>query len=456
MVLIGRGARDAWVGLGITIFAGAIRLVNLGQPAREVFDEQFYARDGCWYVFRDAARCGLVGAPPEVHPPMGKWLLALGIRLFGFEPFGARILPWLAGVLAVALIFALAKRLTGRLAPAAVASLFLAIDPLHFVHSRLAHLDIFLVVFILAMFLLVVMASEKQGSGYFQLLLGGAIASGAALATKWTALPFCALAAVLAWRWHGPLSDRDRDPSRSDLTNNPYIAITTMTVVPLLVYVVSYIGRIEASVSAWFGVFWRQQTYMFDYLLKELPPHLYESKPWEWVIGQGPILYEFQILEGGFEEVLAAGNPLLYPLALAAVGFAAAAAYRSRGLDRFPTLIAMGFLVGVGPWVVIALFGRGHLFLYYLIPSLPFMALAVGYAFTFDSRLLKGLVSGLLILSGLLLAFLYPIIVSRRLAPPDWESRHLFHDVCPKETEPPGNNEDLEELLELACRPPVR
>ena len=36
-------------------------------------------------------------APTPVHPPLGKWLIALGIRIFGMNPVGWRIGAAVAG-----------------------------------------------------------------------------------------------------------------------------------------------------------------------------------------------------------------------------------------------------------------------------------------------------------------------------------------------------------------------
>ena len=75
----------------ITLVSLALRLFNLGTPKGFVFDEVYYV-DGA----RDYLAHGVEvsGDDPEfvVHPPVGKWLIALGIKLFGDNEFG-----WLLG-----------------------------------------------------------------------------------------------------------------------------------------------------------------------------------------------------------------------------------------------------------------------------------------------------------------------------------------------------------------------
>jgi dolichyl-phosphate-mannose--protein O-mannosyl transferase len=66
----------------ITFVAFLMRIFNLGTPKGLVFDEVYYV-DGA----RDYLKYGveLTKGAPEfvVHPPVGKWLIALGIKIRG-------------------------------------------------------------------------------------------------------------------------------------------------------------------------------------------------------------------------------------------------------------------------------------------------------------------------------------------------------------------------------------
>jgi 4-amino-4-deoxy-L-arabinose transferase-like glycosyltransferase len=80
------------IGVGaIALAALILRLLHLGTPKGFVFDEVYYV-DGA----RDYLKYGVevTGADPEfvVHPPVGKWLIALGIKLFGDNEFGWRFM----------------------------------------------------------------------------------------------------------------------------------------------------------------------------------------------------------------------------------------------------------------------------------------------------------------------------------------------------------------------------
>ncbi|MGH2695207.1 MAG: glycosyltransferase family 39 protein, partial [Actinomycetota bacterium] len=101
---------DALVLTTVTVVAGLLRFYRLSDPRSEMFDEVYYAKDACFYTFGTADLCDAEAPPTEVHPPLGKWLLAAGIRLFGYDAFGWRVVAALAGALTVALLFLLARR----------------------------------------------------------------------------------------------------------------------------------------------------------------------------------------------------------------------------------------------------------------------------------------------------------------------------------------------------------
>ena len=76
--------------LGVALLAALFRLPRLGYPGEEFFDEVYHAKTALQY---------LNGEPPTewVHPPTAKLLIAVGVSLFGYEPWAWRLVPALAG-----------------------------------------------------------------------------------------------------------------------------------------------------------------------------------------------------------------------------------------------------------------------------------------------------------------------------------------------------------------------
>ena len=101
--------RTAWLLtalLGIGAFA--LRLWDLGYPSDLLFDEAYYPPEA-----RELLEWGHEynrGYTFIVHPPLGKWLIAGGIGLFGYDSFGWRFPSAVAGSLAVVVLALLARR----------------------------------------------------------------------------------------------------------------------------------------------------------------------------------------------------------------------------------------------------------------------------------------------------------------------------------------------------------
>lgn len=226
--------------IGIGLLAFALRLWHLGKPHAFSFDETYYAKDA-WsmahfgyvraYVgsandkILDGTTTGLWKDSPSmiVHPELGKWLIALGEKAFGMDPFGWRIASAVVGALMVVVMCRLGRRLTGSTTLGCVAGLLLSLDGLQFVLSRLALLDIFLAFFLLCAVACLVNDREWHRARLARLapepghspigwgpvrgllfrpwLLLGGVSFGLALGTKWTALYPMAAFGILVWLW---------------------------------------------------------------------------------------------------------------------------------------------------------------------------------------------------------------------------------------------------------------
>jgi dolichyl-phosphate-mannose-protein mannosyltransferase len=233
--LVSWGASLAVAGLALFL-----RLWDLGTPKKFEFDETYYAKDAWSLVNHGYVRQYVDGANEKildgtttgiwkddpsliVHPEVGKWLIALGEKAFGMDPFGWRISAVVAGTLMVLVMCRLARRLTGSTLLGCVAGLLLTVDGLHFVLSRLALLDIFLALFMLLGVTCMVVDRDwhrdrmariqkepvtdtaswgpVRGLLYRPWLLWSGLFWGLAVGTKWTALFPMAAFGVMVWVW---------------------------------------------------------------------------------------------------------------------------------------------------------------------------------------------------------------------------------------------------------------
>nr|WP_249287897.1 phospholipid carrier-dependent glycosyltransferase [Mobiluncus curtisii] len=163
-----RGDREylwGWLGpLVVSILVFLTRVVRLDAIKTLVFDETYYVKDAYGLIKRgyevqwpkDYDSTFLTGSfktPLEgafvVHPTVGKWLIGLGIKLFGNQPFGWRIAVCIAGAVAVYLVGRIVWELFGNARMATLASVLMGLDGVQIALSRTAILDIILEMFIL-------------------------------------------------------------------------------------------------------------------------------------------------------------------------------------------------------------------------------------------------------------------------------------------------------------------
>jgi dolichyl-phosphate-mannose-protein mannosyltransferase len=392
------------VPVAVVAVAAGLRFWNLSQPSRTYGDEGWYALDAYGYLggathaeSPDDPTYRIDGEATWVHPPLGKWLIALGIGPLGFHPFDWRVMPALFGVAAVLLLYLLALELWGSVRWAGLASGLLALDGLHIVQSRIAMLDAFLSTFVLAGIYLVVLDLRRMrrdpqgrierwfGSRY---LLGAGLCLGGAAATKWSGLYGLALAALLAVRWsvrapgtpRNPVEPGRRVPGESGRRGlgdraprrGPWTLPAAFVLVPLGVYLLAYWQLFAEHGPDLLG-FLGLQARMFGHGLHHAVRDAGSSSAWGWPLLLRPIRYFPSELARGAarREVLAVGNPVLWWGFLALLPVSLDAALRRR--DPGARLALAGYGAMYLPWLA---FSRTQ-FLYYMTPAIPFMCLAV-------------------------------------------------------------------------------
>ena len=121
------------------------------------FDEIYHVRTAYEHLH---------GAEPYeiTHPPLGKILIAIGIKIFGMTPFGWRFMGTLFGIMMLPLMYAFAKRIFGNSFIAAAAMLLMTFDFMHFTQTRIATIDSFAVFFIMLMYYFMYIYYEDRKS----------------------------------------------------------------------------------------------------------------------------------------------------------------------------------------------------------------------------------------------------------------------------------------------------
>ena len=138
----------------IVAIAAVLRLVGLSTPKGYIFDEVYYPTDA-WDMLThgvewDSEKTN--GPAYVVHPPLGKWMIAVGEKIFGNNELGWRISGAVIGTLMVLVLIRVAYRLFHSIVLAGTAGLLMTLDGFQLVLSRTSLLDIFLGFFVLVTF----------------------------------------------------------------------------------------------------------------------------------------------------------------------------------------------------------------------------------------------------------------------------------------------------------------
>ena len=153
-----------------------------------------------------------------VHPPVGKFLMAIGEGIFGYNGFGWRFSGAVCGVIMVVLVARIVRRLSRSTLTGAIAGLLITADGVSFVTSRTALLDGFLTFFIVAAFGALMVDRDQMRErmhvafiegridetpwgprlGVRWWRFGAGVLLGLAFATKWSGLYFIVFFAAMS------------------------------------------------------------------------------------------------------------------------------------------------------------------------------------------------------------------------------------------------------------------
>ena len=444
-------AADGLALVVVTAAAALVRLARLSDPRTLVFDETYYAKDACWYATGSPSVCGIEAEQTQVHPPLGKWMLAMGVDAFGYDSFGWRVVAAVAGTITVTLLYVLGRELLRSTIGATVAAGLLAIDFLHFVQSRVAMLDVFVTLFGVAAILFAVLDRARmlerrrtrwRGAAttfWRPWRLAAGAAAGAATASKWSGALVALTVAALTIAWEaGIRRDQPRRWRRLLREEGPSLVLA-LAALPIAVYALSYAGRLEGDVVAlpwsegsWVRSLAERQSYMLDFHRDLTATHPYQSPPWSWLLLKRPVSYYFETNGNGqYLEIIATGNPLVWWASALALVYVFARWIVRRDVAGPEGTIVASFALNYFPWLVLAS-GRSAVFIFYLLPAVPFMCLALAYVPARFAHVAGAgaAVVGYAAVVVALFTFYYPVLATTPIPRRDWLARIWVFDQC--------------------------
>jgi dolichyl-phosphate-mannose-protein mannosyltransferase len=416
-----------WVVTGvITLVATVTRFINLGSPTdagTPIFDEKHYAPQA-WQALHNHGVEDNPGFGLVVHPPVGKQLIAIGEAIFGYDGIGWRFTGALLGVIMVALVTRIVRRISRSTLVGAIAGVLVICDGVSFVTARTALLDGILTFFVVAAFGALIVDRDqvrrrmhialregrsaetlwgpRLGVRWWRFLAG--IMLGLACGTKWSGLYFVvffgamSLAFDVAARRQYQVTRPWLGTARRDLLPTAY----ALGIIPVAVYLASYapwfasetaidrheVGQTigphgviplpDAIRSLWY---YSAKALQFHAGLTNAAGnyHPWESKPWSWPMSLRPVLYAIdqQNVAGcGAQSCVKAemlvGTPAMWWLAVPVLIYAVWRSAVRR--DWRYAVVLTGYCAGWLPWF--ADIDR-QMYFFYASTMAPFLVMGI-------------------------------------------------------------------------------
>ncbi len=376
------------------------RLVNVSGVDSVLLDEQNTIPDSpSWFnsMYFDEIYHGRTAYenikniyPYEItHPPLGKIIISLGIRIFGMTPFGYRFMGAFFGVLMLLPLYILLKNMFGKTKVAMCGTLLFAFEFMHFTQTRIATIDTYGVFFTLLSFLfmwrwMTAPYTAKLRTTWLDLFLCG-LSFGLGCACKWTVL-YAGVGLAALWLLRAIMKYRAVGLGHygRELLGTIGLSVLFFIVIPVIIYCLSYIPYGLAlgykmpgmlTDGNYYKLIWDNQVYMLTYHNGVNQTHPYSSRWYQWLFDVRPILYYLQY-NGETKSAFGAFNsPLISWAGLAALISIVFAFWKRRKPQA--VLIWAGYLCQFLPWVIIT----RTTFAYHYFGCILFLTIAISFVF---------------------------------------------------------------------------
>ncbi len=376
------------------------RLVNVSGVDSVLLDEQNTIPDSpSWFnsMYFDEIYHGRTAYenikniyPYEItHPPLGKIIISLGIRIFGMTPFGYRFMGAFFGVLMLLPLYILLKNMFGKTKVAMCGTLLFAFEFMHFTQTRIATIDTYGVFFTLLSFLfmwrwMTAPYTAKLRTTWLDLFLCG-LSFGLGCACKWTVL-YAGVGLAALWLLRAIMKYRAVGLGHygRELLGTIGLSVLFFIVIPVIIYCLSYIPYGLAlgykmpgmlTDGNYYKLIWDNQVYMLTYHNSVNQTHPYSSRWYQWLFDVRPILYYLQY-NGETKSAFGAFNsPLISWAGLAALVSSVFAFWKRRKPQA--VLIWAGYLCQFLPWVIIT----RTTFAYHYFGCILFLTIAISFVF---------------------------------------------------------------------------
>jgi len=398
----------------------ALATIRLTIPTTPFFDEVHYLP-----AAREFLKIGEPGGGEylnQEHPLLGKLLIALGMAAIGDAPLGWRIMPLIAGTLAVGASMRALWHGSGDRFATIIFGVFLVSGFHLFVHARIAMLDIFMAAFLALAAWQFAAAMHEPETARWRLAVTG-IALGAAMGAKWNAVPLAMVPGLTFFAARLSAGRRRLVFSRRGIPV-PGISLAEAFVwlglTPLVIYALTF------APGYWLGTpvtpsplselgFYGLHERILEMQNSVMTAHSYQSTWPQWVFNTRGIWYLYEFIDNAQRGVLLIGNPLTMLAGLPALMWCLwIGLYRS---DWARLGVVIGYAVALGLWLIAP--KPVQFYYHYMMPGCFLLAaLALALSDCAKTEKLRWLSWAIPVGSVGLFALFFPILTAGELEGP--------------------------------------
>ena len=324
------------------------------------FDEIYHARTAY-------EQLNNVNPFESVHPPLGKIIISIPVALFGMTPFAFRLMGNIAGILMILIMYFIGKEIFKSEWFGLVSASIMALDGMHFVQTRIATVDSFLVLFCMISFLFMI---KKKKLLY--LLLSG-LFIGMGIATKWTAL-FVGLGLAIIFFVHLIYNSiKDKKISKDNIITVCF-CVLFFIIIPAIIYWLAYIPlyKIDDCTVKDLKSLVEYTKGMYEYHSKLNAEHPFTSEWYTWPILKVPMWYYVNYLPNNMISTISCmGNPFIWWLGIGTTVISLLYMIIKRNKEA-----ALFIVMIVTTWLPYLFIGR-VMFIYHYFITLPFVMLSI-------------------------------------------------------------------------------
>lgn len=353
------------------------------------FDEIYHARTAYEHIHK-------IEPFEWTHPPLGKIFIAIGILIFGMNPFGWRIIGTLFGVAMLPLMYLFGKKIFGNRFWGFCSAFLMMFDFMHFTQTRIATIDVYGTFFIIGMYyymydVFMTKSYEIPYKASIKPLFLSGLLFAIGCASKWIviygggglALLFF-VSKYLEYRDYTKITSSKQNDTpnwvksfvRKNVFATMLLCVIFFVAFPLIIYYVSYLPYMAVpGAKQGVSLVWDYQVQMYNYHSQLKATHSFSSPWYEWPIIYKPTwFYKGEdVLPGNASTISTMGNPAIWWVGILAffTSIYLAIQKRDKKMIVIFTAIAFQYL----PWVLVPRIT----WIYHFFSTVPFIIFCIVY-----------------------------------------------------------------------------